>query len=68
VANYVLVADSNVVKKATITKGLTSILDVQIVKVKTASTVNGQGCDSRIVNGEDILPVPTANNIPCRQP
>jgi hypothetical protein len=46
-----MVVDSNVVKKLTDAKGLTSIFDDKAVKVKTITAANGPGCDSPFVNG-----------------
>ena len=52
-----MVADTNVVRKPTDAKGLTSIFDVKVVKVRTVTAVNGPGCDSLFVNLEYIRPV-----------
>lgn len=51
-----MVSDNKVVKKATIAKGLTSIFDIQFVKVKTVTTVKGTACDSLFGNGTTNRP------------
>ena len=51
-----MVADTNVVRKPTDAKGVTSIFDVKVVKVKTVATVKGPVCDSPFVNGAKSRP------------
>ena len=64
-----VVVDTNVVKKLTDAKGLTSIFDDKAVKVKTVTTVNGPGCDTPFVNGADFPPFGDLENSPtCGTP